>query len=393
MSKYPIVARTRALVRPLLASGLLFAGSACTLEHPEFVPPATTCSSTVMNLETGFSRIISNSLSPFIRGIYSCNLEASTEVWDRFVGGHLEELCAPGAATTEAVRAQFCRPNAWCRVPRSTVCTGPLVPLAHCSRIPLSSALPECPEILPGGARPAVDRSPIDFGTVPVGELRTATVRVTNGGDGQLTVYVPVLEQLPGDASSFASFPDMVPMTDCGPNPALPAEVRAGGAILGVGGRSSCSISVRFQPNFAGAKRMRLLIPNSGMPASLRVDVMGQGQAGSVRFSSLDPRAPRPAVCFNVAPEMTADGLCRTRSFNVTATGATVRVREVLVPAGYRLLAPTTVPVIIARDSTMTFTLRTCAASPAPATLRLNTNADPGMLSLDLEPPSSGCMP
>ena len=384
----------------LLAAGFLLLDLGCALEHPEFSPPHTTCSSTIVNRTTGLRVTVSNSMEPFSRAISSCDLAASRDLWDRAVAGRLASLCAPGAPTSRADHLRYCTPNDWCRVVGDmgeTRCSGELVPAAfrpgHCSTIPPVSPLAECPTILGEPARLTTDLPGLDFGTVPVGELRTLTVTLGNGGSGPLTVFPPTLEQVPGDTNSFASFPDPIPMTDCRANPANPAEVRAGGALLGAGGRASCSIQVRFQPNFGGTKRMSLLIPNNGTTASARLEVTGVGQAGTVRFTGLDPRAPRPALCLNVAPEMTPDGFCRTRSFTLQALGAAVRVREVQVPTGYRLIAPASVPLTVPRDGSLTLTVRTCLTSPPAATLRLNTNADPGMFSLELEPPASGCLP
>jgi hypothetical protein len=125
----------------------------------------------------------------------------------------------------------------------------------------------------PPAPKPIVVLQPasIDFGTVRVGTTSTAkTVKVTNQGDGALVIGTPAV-----------SGPDAARFT-----------VSAGGATCAnasVPPGGSCTISLRFTPDRAGAATATLLIPSNadGSPSQVPLSGSGKGKGPAGGHKSL----------------------------------------------------------------------------------------------------------
>ncbi len=381
--------------------------------RPVPVPAAVTqCTLTLRHVESSMERTVSTSTAPFATELYSCpDTAAHAEaLWLRYVTQRRLDICETGSGLAEADRMFFCQPGTYCATappsctPRTT---------SNCTPVPAADPVPLC---LPSTPPPEMPRLRVedaaglevtryDFASLPVGETRTVRLHLKNVGGGILVVRPPSIAQWMADRQSLSSFP--VPATDCSPLPGDPDETIAGGALIGAGRRAECTVDLRFAPNTDGAKRVLLQVPyNDGADHNIQLEIVGQGLGGRLTLvpADLDPTNPglAPNLCFNV-PRV---GGCYERPLRVTAVGAQVRLRQLILPAGYSSVPPRIDlpdPIMMLPDNTLTLAagetrtilIRWCGAGmPGFGTIQLNTNAAaPSVFLIRALPPATMCTP
>jgi hypothetical protein len=366
------------------------------------------CSVVLRSERTG-ERVATSNLDwrPRVDGFWVCGTPTVEEVQRTYTHRLQERLLDACMGTGDPL---FCHGGPWCREAGTLSCRVNTPVGDGCVPAAADFALPVCPATpMPGLARLCVNGMPydpmarptVDFGPVPVGQLESRSVTLTNCGSGVLTLAPPTAMTIQAGMGSQSSFlgTGLEPTLVCEGGPLRPAEMMPPmGFRLGAGERASCALTVRFRPFLQGARTAEARVEASTDPMAT-LQLQGAGIAGQLAFNGrpatcvsgrVEP--PLPKLCLNTAE--TVGGMsCWSGELRLGASTATVTLlrRPTLNGAFEELTGLGASPVPIAPGASATLRFRSCAPRPVTGSINLPTNGECNSYPLPVEA-SAGCV-
>jgi hypothetical protein len=403
----PFLSRLSRLASTGLAGALALItvfGTGCATGRGE----AAACSVVLRSERTGERLPVSNTdWRGLADAFWVCGSPTVEDVQRTYTQRLGERLLAACAGTGDPL---LCHGGPWCREAGTLSCRVNTPVDDRCVSAAPELALPECPAVpMPGAPRLCVNGMPydpmarptVDFGPVPVGQLASRDLTLTNCDSGILTLAPPTAMTIQAGMGSQSSFlgTGLEPTLVCDGGPLRPAEMTPPvGFRLGMGERASCALTVRFRPFLQGARTAEARIEASTDPMAT-VQLQGGGLAGQLAVNGrpatcvagrVEP--PLPKLCLNTAE--TVGGMsCWSGELRLGASGATVTLlRAPTLSAGFvELTGAGATPTPIAPGGTLTLRVRTCSPRLATGSINLPTNGECNSYPLPVEA-SAGCV-